>query len=70
MKKDEIKLKIETEPDFINAPFCDNSLAKLLSTAKRDITDEQIERYLMIDKLELKHILAKAFETIRKYIKG
>lgn len=63
-KKQQMKDRIETDPDFINAPRFDNSMKKAL--AERDgFGDRVIAQMLQIKEKEVKEIYQSAILKLR-----
>jgi hypothetical protein len=63
------KLKVAQDPDFVNSPGFENSLAKVKSAHPEGIPDSDIVKYLCLkDKTELEEIHAAACLKLRQHL--
>lgn len=63
---EEIKLKIETEEDFIKNPKYQNSLAKYIDKNDEGAEDPAIAKMLMITEDEVRKAYDEAVEMLRE----
>ena len=66
MNKEEEKLKIEADPDYIYCPSSENSLEKFLVKHPDGVNDDKAAQVLMIVPDKLRELYGEAVEMIRK----
>lgn len=66
---EELKRKIAEDPDFIDSPRNDNSLAKLISKKPDGVDEKTIAKVLRMTEEEVHDTLARATNKIRKAMK-
>jgi hypothetical protein len=64
----EKKRKILTDPDFINAPSYGNSLKRVQASHPEGVPEDDISKYLLVSKEEVKAIHDAACQKIREYL--
>jgi len=65
MDNNTIKLKIETEDDFIYCPRLGNSLKKLIEKNPDGVDESRIAKVLLISEEEVKELFDSAISKIR-----
>jgi hypothetical protein len=66
---EENKKKILNDPDFVNSPKYEYSLAKVLDRHPEGLSDRAIARLLMIEEDEIEEIYLDAVERLKKEMK-
>jgi hypothetical protein len=66
---DETKRKIKEDPDFIDSPRNENSLAKLLSKKPDGVDEKTIAKVLGMTEEEVHDTVISAIEKMRKVMK-
>lgn len=69
-KEQEIKRKIEEDPDFINSPRYDNSLAVFALKNDDGVDDSYISKVLLISEEEVLKLYDKAISSLKKIMQG
>ncbi len=67
--REKIKKRIEEEADFIYYPKFGNSLKRALESNPNGLSDETIQKMLLIDESELNEIYKKAIHKLRSELK-
>lgn len=62
---DDLKHKIQTDPDFINCPEFDNSLKKFADAHPNGVDEKTIAKVMMVTKDEVKKIYQSAIQNLR-----
>jgi DNA-directed RNA polymerase specialized sigma24 family protein len=65
----DIKKRIEEEPDFIDSPRHDNSIAKLLSKKVDGLDEKTIAKVLHLSEGEVRDTIIQMIDKIRKAMK-
>lgn len=68
LTKEDLKVKVLEEKDFIKCPKFNNSLNKYLAKAPEVVEDKAIGRLLMIEPEEVEKIYQEAVEKIKEDI--
>ena len=66
MKKDEIKEKIENDPDFIWSPKYDNSLEKFMHRHDEGVETNHAAKVLLMEPSEVESIYERALKNLKK----
>ncbi len=69
MTKDELRVQILENPDFINAPRFENSIKRAISNKPDGFTDKQIAQMLMVDEEEVEKLYQSAIMKIKASLK-
>ena|GEM_PF-2632473 len=69
MKDEEIRKKIENDPDYIYNPKMGNSLKKMVDRYPDGIEDEKIAKVLCMDIEEMNNIYESILVKLRKVLK-
>lgn len=64
-----VKKKISEEEDFIYCPRLGNSLIKLIEKNPDGVTDERIQKVLLVSEAELEEHYNSAIKKLRKALK-
>ena len=67
--KEDLKKKIETDPDFIYCPSSENSLEKLMKKHPNGISTEKMAQVLTMTPEEVESAYENAVEKIRTMLK-
>lgn len=61
----DLKRRVETEPDFINCPEYDNSLKKFVEAHPNGVDEKTIARVMATTKDDIKKIYQSAIQSLR-----
>ena len=66
---EEYDIRILNDPDYLNAPNYDNSLAKVRLAHPEGVPDKDIAKYLGMPIEQIELIRDRALEKLRKYLR-